>query len=282
MRPGCNGEHAVGAHRLLGESDVCVNLATGGDYESEEEEEWWVNTVRAGEEEEENLEETEENGKREVRYFTSTYMRKDDSGLEDELGYFWEAPIPSDSGEQEEDRWWSPGPQEPSSKEDEEEVRYLTNLLELGPKENETEEGDPFPSTRGAASTNGGSQLPSPERPTKKKGGLPETIEGTEPPPAKKFKRRRLRKKVTEDENHGWEVARQDAWLRELLTDSSGSDTEEKYSRFAESGRWVAEMTGIRDKECMGVQREGIEAKALQQQRRPHEGSVPDHEKPGS
>ncbi len=52
MRPGCNGEHAVGAHRLLGESDACVNLTTGGDYESEEEEEWWVNTVRAGEEEE--------------------------------------------------------------------------------------------------------------------------------------------------------------------------------------------------------------------------------------
>ncbi len=40
MQPGCNGEHAVSAHRLLGESDACVNLTTGGDYESEEEEEW--------------------------------------------------------------------------------------------------------------------------------------------------------------------------------------------------------------------------------------------------
>jgi hypothetical protein len=103
MRPGCNGEHAVGAHRLLGESDTCVNLATGGDHKSEEEEEWWVNTVRAGEVEE-HLEEVgdsepEENGEREVRYFTSTYMRKDDLGLEDELEYFWEAPIPSDSDE---------------------------------------------------------------------------------------------------------------------------------------------------------------------------------------
>jgi hypothetical protein len=27
--------------------------------------------------------------------------------------------------------------------------------------------------------------------------------------------------------------------------DSSGSETEEKYARFAESGRWIAEMTGI-------------------------------------
>jgi hypothetical protein len=69
--------------------------------------------------------ESEEIGGREVQYLTSTCMRKDDSGLEDELKYFWEAPIPSDSNEREEDRWWSPGPQEPSSEEDEEEVRYL-------------------------------------------------------------------------------------------------------------------------------------------------------------
>jgi hypothetical protein len=126
MRPGCGGEHAVGAHRLQGESDACVNLTTGGNHESEEEEEWWVNTVRAGEEEEDLEEvgdsEPEENREREVRYFTSTCMRKDDSGLEDELEYFWEVPITSDSDEREEDRWWSPGPQEPSSEEDEEEV----------------------------------------------------------------------------------------------------------------------------------------------------------------
>jgi hypothetical protein len=72
-------------------------------------------------------------------------MRKDDSGLEDELEYFWEAPIPSDSDEREEDRWWSPEPQKLSSEEDEEEVQYLTNLLELGPKENEAEDGEPPP-----------------------------------------------------------------------------------------------------------------------------------------
>jgi hypothetical protein len=45
-----------------------------------------------------------------------------------------------------------------------------------------------------------------------------------EPPPAKKFKRRRLRKKVTEDKDHRWEVTRQDAWLREALTTSSESE----------------------------------------------------------
>ncbi len=56
MRPGCNGEHAEGAHRLLGENDASVNLITEGDHESEEEEEWWVNAVRA-EEGEEDMEE---------------------------------------------------------------------------------------------------------------------------------------------------------------------------------------------------------------------------------
>jgi hypothetical protein len=50
---------------------------------------------------------------------------------------------------------------------------------------------------------------------------------------------------VTKDKDHEWELARQDAWLREMLTDSSGSESEEKYARFAESGRWIAEMTGI-------------------------------------
>jgi hypothetical protein len=86
-----------------------------------------------------------------------------------------------------------------------------------------------------------------------------------EPPPGKKIKRRRLRKKVTKDGGHKWEVARKDAWLRELLTDSSGSEAEEDYTRFAESGRWVAEMTGIRDERCLGMQGGSMEAEVPQQ-----------------
>jgi hypothetical protein len=44
-----------------------------------------------------------------------------------------------------------------------------------------------------------------------------------------------------------WEQARYDAWLRQLLSDDSsdGSDDEERYGRFAESGRWMAELYGI-------------------------------------
>ncbi len=141
-QPECGGRHAVGAHKLLGEIDACVNIATGDDCESDEKEEWWVNTVRV-EEEEEDLEELEELEDPELgesrekadRYCISTCMRKDDSGLEDEWEYFWDAPIPSDSDEGEEDRWWSSGPQEPSSEEDEEEIQYLTSLLGTAAKE---------------------------------------------------------------------------------------------------------------------------------------------------
>jgi hypothetical protein len=38
------------------------------------------------------------------------------------------------------------------------------------------------------------------------------------------------------------------AWLRELLTDSSESEPEDEYTRFGESGRWIAEMTGSIDR----------------------------------
>jgi hypothetical protein len=100
-----------------------------------------------------------------------------------------------------------------------------------------------------------------PEKHAEKREGSSEVPEGAEPPPAKKPKRRRLRKKVIEDESHRWEVARRDPWLRELLTNSSESETEEKYARFAESGRWIAEMTRSRDKECR-KQKKGMEVGA--------------------
>ncbi len=139
MQAGCDGEHTVSVHKLLGEESVGVNLVAEGEYESEEDEEWWVGTVKIEdmeEGEEEALEEIDESKpEREIRRGTSAFMWKDDSGLEDEFEYFWEAHIPSDPDEQEEDRWWSPEPPEPSSEEDEEEVRYLTEILKLGPKE---------------------------------------------------------------------------------------------------------------------------------------------------
>ncbi len=268
MQTGCDGEHVVGAHKLLGENGANMNLVAEGEYESWEDEEWWVGTVRIeeDEEEEENMEEVDDsesegNGEREIRYVTSTHVRKDDSGVEDELEYFWEAPSPSNPYEREEDRRWSPGPPEPSSEEDEEEVWYLTKVLGLEPKGNKAKGEEPSPTTGVEPSTKEGSQAPSRTEQGREPSGAPK---GVEPPREKKIKRRKLRKKVTGDKDYQWELARQDAWLREMLTDSSGSETEEKYARFAESGRWIAEMTGIPQQttttsrgECSGQEKPG-------------------------
>jgi hypothetical protein len=102
MQTGCNGEHAVSVHRLLGEGGASVNLVAEGEYESEEDEEWWVGTVRIegeeeGEEEGEDMEEVDDSEpEREIRYITSTIVRRDNPRLVGEFEYFWEAPIPSD------------------------------------------------------------------------------------------------------------------------------------------------------------------------------------------
>jgi hypothetical protein len=165
-----------------------------------------------------------EEPEREVRHGTSVFMRKDDSGLEDEFEYLWEAHISSGPDELEGDRWWSPEPPEPSSEEDEEEVCYLTEILELGPQGDKARQGE-FPAIAEVTTC------------IKAGGPTPEAPGEGEPLHTKKTKRRKLRKKVTKDKDHEWELVRQDAWLREMLTDNSGSESEEKYARFAESGR---------------------------------------------
>ncbi len=137
---GCDGEHTPGVHKLMGEESAGVNLIAEDEWESEEDEDegWWVGTVRAvevreeEEEEEEMLEEMDESEpEEETRFITSIFTRKDDSGLEDEFEYSWDAHT---SGEPEEDRWWSPEPPQPSSEEDEEEVQYLIRVLGLEPR----------------------------------------------------------------------------------------------------------------------------------------------------
>jgi hypothetical protein len=55
-------------------------------------------------------------------------------------------------------------------------------------------------------------------------------------------KRRRLRRKPKSTVDQRWEEARRDAWLRQMLSDTSSDEDEESYGRFAESGRWMAEL----------------------------------------
>jgi hypothetical protein len=58
-------------------------------------------------------------------------------------------------------------------------------------------------------------------------------------------KRRRLRKKSKSTVDREWEDARRDAWLRQMLSDTSSDEDEEHYGRFVESSRWMAELFEI-------------------------------------
>ncbi len=50
-------------------------------------------------------------------------------------------------------------------------------------------------------------------------------------------KRRKLRKRPGTTMDQDWEEARRNAWLRQMLSDTSSDEDEERYGRFAESGR---------------------------------------------
>jgi hypothetical protein len=65
------------------------------------------------------------------------------------------------------------------------------------------------------------------------------------PPPSVGVKRRKLRKRPGTSPDQDWEEARRSAWLRQMLNDTSSDEDEERYGRFAESGRWMAELFKI-------------------------------------
>jgi hypothetical protein len=227
---GCDGEHTPGVHKLMGEESAGVNLIPEDGWESEEDEdedeEWWVGTVGVVEE----AGEPEPEGG--AWSTTSVLPRESGHGSGNEPECPWDGHILSGPRETGEDRWWSPEPPQPSSEEDEEEVQYLIRALGLESQGGETDRRiNPAP-RRTAVSPRDG--IVTPGTPTKKKsrrsGGV---------------RRGKPRKKIRRTEDQEWEQARRDAWLRELLTDTSESENEEDYKRFSESRRWMAELFRI-------------------------------------
>jgi hypothetical protein len=67
------------------------------------------------------------------------------------------------------------------------------------------------------------------------------------PPHLAGASRPRIRLRPRATSNHQWEEARHSAWLRQLLSDGSSDEDEdeERYGRFAESGRWMTELHGL-------------------------------------
>ncbi len=211
-RPGCDGEHTPGVHKLMGEESAGVNIIAEGGTEDESEDEdeareedqdegWWVGTVGVMD----TLDWAEET----PRSVSSLEQARDgDHGEADNGGQFEceHEPLPSEwsGGEMAEDEWW-----------------------ELEPEHLSLEEGELYVSRPEATQH----PLRNAAR-TPRQGGTGQ---------------RKLKKRPRAAADQIWEEARQSAWLRQMLSDTSSDEgeDEEQYGRFAESGRWMSELYGL-------------------------------------
>jgi hypothetical protein len=253
VQPGCKGKHAVSVHELLGGVDASVNPVAEEGHGMEEDEDLYVNIARIRQEEDDwqepddswlELDGGESEGEAGV-YCISACLRKDDSGLEDELEYLHDVTPPPEEEGAVEVRRWSPEPQGlQSEEEDEEENQYLVNLLtgglETGSNDSELTKSQTEAATAPVARDRRALEEGSEEG----EGSPQKDVHGSESPAEKGSKRRMPRRKEVCGEQEKWETARRDAWLRELITDSSEGEPEDKYTRFEESSRRIAEMTG--------------------------------------
>jgi hypothetical protein len=130
-----------------------------------------------------------------------------------------------------------------SEEENEEENQYLINLLIGGLKTGSNNSELTQSLAEAAAAPVARNRQTLEEESEEEKRSPQEGVTSSEPPAKKKIKRRMPRKKEVCGEREKWETARRDAWLRELLTDSSEGEPENGCTRFEESSRWIAEMT---------------------------------------
>jgi hypothetical protein len=226
---GCDGEHTPGVHKLMREESAGVNLVAEGegeleegeDEEEDEDEEWWVGTIGVMEvqnQEEEILGEIVEPEEE-----THLATRESDSGLEEEP----EHPLGTHSADElAEDGWWSPEPPQLSLGEDEGEGQHLMQVRDPGPQG-----GEPI---QDRATGNLREKVTAPDKSRKGQSPHPGGAKG-----------RKLRKRVEKTRDQEWEEARQDAWLRQMLSDTSSGEDEESCGRFAESGRWISKLFKI-------------------------------------
>ncbi len=239
-RLGCNGEHVTLLHDLLGEADAAVNLVAGGDgeaaYDFEDghryQYEWdcdgpWVGTVGAVGIPEEAGEPASEPEGRDAASGADLARRGEE---EDQWGYesLWVGTIGAVEVLREVDGIASVTTTQKPHKEDDQAVT----------REEVAEDGDEQWDSEADWPSGGESRPGSPRRPL---GGQ------TRAPRLTRLGRPTLRKKSEATMDQLWEEARRNAWLRQLLSDDSSeeSDGEEQYRRFAESGKWMAELYGI-------------------------------------
>ncbi len=125
----------------------------------------------------------------------------------------------------------------------EEETYFITRESDYGLKEESEYLPDTYPA-HGLA----GDRWWSPEPPRANPEGdeeeaiAPGESQKEQSPRPRGAKRRKLRKKMGRTRDQEWEEARQNAWLRQMLSDTSSDEDGESCGRFAESGRWISEL----------------------------------------
>ncbi len=208
-QPGCDGEHTPGVHKLMGEESAGVNLiAEDGDEEEDEDEE--------------DGDEGEDEG-----WWVGTV------GVMEEPDWAEEVPLSAPSSEREREICHveaEKGGQianEPES-----------TLSDCSADETAEDEWWDLESTRPSLGR-GGAGVQCPRTPQRSSGKT------TRSPHSVGAKRRRLKKRPGTTVDQDWEEARRNAWLRQMLSDTLSDEDEERYGRFAESGRWMAELFEI-------------------------------------
>jgi hypothetical protein len=213
-RPGCDGEHTPGVHMLMGEDDAGVNLVAGDGDETGDE---------SG----------AEDG-HEYEYECGGWWVGTVSVMETLEGTGEPSCITADLG--------------PAQGDDQDEARGdIQAEWERNFQVNECSEGEMagdewwdlepgYPSLGEE-----GAGAPQPEPPQHLPGGL------TRPPRPAGTGQRKLKKRPRAAADQHWEEARQSAWLRQMLSDATSDEDEdeERYGRFAESGRWMSELYGL-------------------------------------
>jgi hypothetical protein len=183
--------------------EASVNLVAEEDHEMEEDEDLYVHIARIRQEENDWQEPNDswlelDGGESEEEagvYCISAFLRKDDSGLEDELEYFHDMTSPPEEEGAAEVRWWSPEPQGlQSEEEDEEENQYLVNLLTGGLETGSIDSELTQSQTEAAAAPVARERQKLEEGSEEEKGSSQEDVNSSESP-TKKSKRRMPRKK---------------------------------------------------------------------------------------
>jgi hypothetical protein len=246
-RLGCDGEHVTGLHALLGEADAAVNLVAGdnggvadtheGEYNYQDE--WaggnsWNDTLEVAEGMEESEELMYSHTNLDMALGVDMAERVEEAG-EWEYESLWVGTISAVEvpGRADDITNTSTG-QGPSQEIDQGEVEEETSGDESEQRDQEVSQAEGAAGMSREAGHRSARRLhdgrmrrprPRPRMPSQS--GL------------------RARPEQTEDQQ--WEEVRHNAWLRQLLSDDSSdeSDEEERYGRFAESGRWMSELYGI-------------------------------------